>query len=249
MNINQQLINCALPWAKDRTIKEIRFGLGYSCVELDNGQMGVAWTPERRDAGSCTHVEKAGGIAGSEASEILKWLISDQSLKRAAGLAAFNALNAKIERQTSDNEAISLLKIQPNEHVVMVGYFAPVIPTIKATNCHFEVVELNSDKPGVISPEQGFEALSQCDVAIITSTSIINGTCNRLLQSLQRNRAALMLGPSTPMCPEAFAGARITQLSGSCVIDNEMVKTIISEGGGTRLLKKHLRFASVMAKI
>jgi len=83
-------------------------------------------------------------------------------------------------------------------------------------------------------------------VAIITSTSIINGTCNGLLQALKRNRAAVMLGPSTPMSPEAFAGTRITQLSGSYVLDKARIQTIVSEGGGTRLLKKHLRFSNVM---
>ncbi len=245
-DISQNLIRIGRQSSNGRTIKELRFGLGYSCVELDNGQMGIAWTPTN-DSGSCTHVEKAGGIAGSHAEEILSWLEVEQPLKRTAGLAVFNALNADKPFTGNDAEAISLLNIQQNEHVVMVGYFAPVVPTIKATGCRFEVVELNPEKPDVITPEQGETALAQCDVAIITSTSIINGTCNQLLQALKRNRAAAMLGPSTPMCPEAFAGTRITQLSGSYVVNGDKIKQIISEGGGTRLLKKHLRFTTLTA--
>lgn len=245
MNICKQLINTALSLLERQKIREIRFGLGYSCVELDDGKMGIAWTPTS-DAGSCTHVEKAGGIAGSDAAEILGWLEADQPLQRAAGLAVFNAINSLISRPCSDAEAISLLKIKPDEHVVMVGYFAPVVPSIKATGCRFEVVELNPEKPGVITPDEGFKALAACDIAVITSTSIINGTCDNLLKALQRNRAAIMLGPSTPMCPEAFIGTRITQLSGAYVVNSNQIKQIVSEGGGTRLLKKHLRFASVM---
>jgi uncharacterized protein (DUF4213/DUF364 family) len=209
--------------------------------------MGVAWTPTS-DAGSCTHVEKAGVIAGSSAEEILSWLNAGQPLQRTAGLAVFNALNTGRKLDLKLEEAISLLEIKQDEHVVMVGYFAPVVPAIKASGCRFEVVELNPEKPGVITPEQGFKALAECDVAIITSTSIINGTCNALLQALKRNRAAVMLGPSTPMCAEAFQGSRITQLSGSIVTEPEQIKRIVSEGGGTRLLKKHLRFASVMVR-
>lgn len=247
MDIQKNLIKCGLEWAKNLKIKDFRFGLGYSCVELDSGAMGVAWTPTS-DAGSCTHVEKAGGIAGSAAEEILTWLNSDQPLQRTAGLAVFNALNTGRKLDLKSEEAISLLDIKQDEHVVMVGYFAPVVPAIKACGCRFEVVELNPEKPGVISPEQGFKALAECDVAIITSTSIINGTCNELLQALTRNRAAVMLGPSTPMCAEAFQGSRITQLSGSIVTEPEQIKCIVSEGGGTRLLKKHLRFASVMVR-
>lgn len=243
--IAEKLINFGLQHASDKKIREIRFGLGYSCVELDDGKMGIAWTPSS-DAESCTHVEKAGGIAGSRAEEILQWLATPQPLQRAAGLAVFNALNAEISRKSDDSEAISLLQIRPEDHVVMVGYFAPVVPAIKATGCRFEVVELNPEKPDVISPDQGFKALSECDIAVITSTSIINNTCDALLQALKRNRAAVMLGPSTPMCPEAFAESRITQLSGSYVLNQAMIKQIISEGGGTRLLKKHLRFSTVM---
>jgi hypothetical protein len=53
-----------------------------------------------------------------------------------------------------------------------------------------------------------------------------------------------MLGPSTPVCPEAFADTGITQLSGSYVVDVDRAKTIVSQGGGTMLLKKSLRFSS-----
>ncbi len=246
MKIAEKLIEIAKPWAAGRIVKDLRFGLGYSCAELDNGHIGLACTLVNDRACSCTHLPAAGTIAGSAAETVLAWLGHDNDLARAAGLTVFNALNATNNRNFVSGEAVSLLKIQPEDHVVMVGYFAPVVPAIKATGCRFEVVELNPDKPDVISPEQGFRALEECDVAIITSTSIINGTCDGLLQSLKRNRAALMLGPSTPMCPEAFAGTRITQLSGSYVADAERVKCIVSEGGGTMLLKKHLLFKNVV---
>ncbi|MBU1106626.1 MAG: DUF364 domain-containing protein [Candidatus Riflebacteria bacterium] len=245
MGIHQRLIECATPWAEGQQIKELRFGLGYSCVELSDGRMGVAWTPDQKTC-SCTHLEAAGKITGQPAVEILNWLSNNNALERTAGLAVFNALNSRKERMFIEGEAVSLLRLQAIDHVVMIGYFAPVVPTIKASGCRFEVVELDPEKPDVISPDQGFKSLAECDIAIITATSIINGTCDNLLEALKRNRGAVILGPSTPMCPEAFAGTRITQLSGSYVVNPDQVKTIISEGGGTRLLKKHLRFATTM---
>jgi len=246
MDIQQKLIDCASEWIKGQKIKELRFGLGYSSVELANGRMGIVGTPSD-NADSCTHIRSAGKIAGMAAGELLGWLASNHPLERAAGLATFNALNAGNKRSCLEEEAISLLKIQKTDHVVMVGYFAPLVPGIKTTGCSFEIIELKSEKPGVITPEQGYKALEKCDIAIITSTSIINGTCNSLLKALKRNRAAVLLGPSTPMCPEAFSGTRITQWSGSYVLNTERVKTIISEAGGTMLLKKYLRFTTVKA--
>ncbi len=246
MKLSERLIEIARPWAAGHTVKDLRFGLGYSCAELDDGRTGLACTLLFEKACSCTHIMEAGQIAGSPAEKILAWLTHDHDLERAAGLAVFNALNAENTRNFIVGEAVSLLNIKSDDYVVMVGYFGPVVPAIKATGCRFEVVELNPEKPDVITPEQGFAALSACDVAIITSTSIINGTCDGLIQALKSNRAAVMLGPSTPMCPEAFAGTRITQLSGSYVADKEHIKTIVSEGGGTKLLKKHLRFSNVV---
>ncbi|MGM0601479.1 MAG: Rossmann-like domain-containing protein [Candidatus Rifleibacteriota bacterium] len=245
MNLEQSLINFGKSIAENQTIKDLRLGLGYSCVELSDGKMGLAWTPDKRQSGSCTHLDKAGNILGLSAIEALEWLKGENLLERAVALAVFNALNSKIERNFEDAEAISQLNIKSSDHVVMVGYFAPVIPAIKKTGCLLEVVELDQEKPDVITPLMGFNALENCDIAIITSTSIINNTVNSLLNALKNNRAAVMLGPSTPMCPEAFAGSRITQLSGSFVKDKDAVKTVVSQGGGTRLLKKHIKFSTV----
>lgn len=247
MNLSESLINFALKHATDNvTIVDLRLGLGYSCVELSDGRSGIAWTPNNYQSGSCTYLRKAGEINGLTAIEVVSWLKSENVLERTVALATFNALNSTIEREFLYDEAVSLLKLTKSDHVVMVGYFAPLVPAIKASCCRFEVIELDAEKPGVISPQQGFKALSECDVAIITATSIVNNTVDGLLSSLKRNRAAVMLGPSTPMCPEAFVDTRITQLSGSFVKNIERVKTIVSQGGGTMLLKKHLQFATLI---
>jgi hypothetical protein len=244
MNIAQNLIETARPLSTGCTITDVRLGLGYTIVEINNGSAGLAWTPDKKQSGSCTHLRKAGGLVGMEAGELLTWLDSENYLERAIGLATFNALNSKVERDLLPEESISLLNLKNTDRVVMVGYFAPLIPKIKETGCELTIVELDGGKPGVIAVGPGMTALSACDVAIITSTSIINNTVDGLLAVLTGHRAAVMLGPSTPVCPEAFADTGITQLSGSYVVDVDRAKTIVSQGGGTMLLKKSLRFSS-----
>jgi len=239
--IGEQLCN-------DETLADVRIGLGYTCVELHDGAAGIAWTPGASAASSCTHLPKAGTIQDSAERDILQLLESDNHLERAIGLATFNAVNSRVARAHCDTEAIAMLDIQPTDHVVMVGHFAPVIPKIKKTGCTLDVLDLNSAKPGIVDLRSGPELLAACDVAIITSTSIINGTIDNLLCHLQKNRAAVLLGPSTPVCPEAFQSTRITQLSGSMVREPEPLKKIISQGGGTMIMKKHLEFVSVAVK-
>ena len=244
MTLAKELIKFAEPLYKDLTIKDVRIGLGYTCVELSDSSVGLAWTPGKNHSASCTHLNRAGSLLSLHAQELLLWLESDAHLERAIGLAVFNALNSRVNRKFIDLEAISQLGIKSSDHVVMVGYFAPLISRIKETSCKLEIVELDSKKPGVIDLRKGHIALSQCDVAIITSTSIINNSVDDLLSSLQKNRSAVMLGPSTPLCPEVFKNTRITQVSGALIMDTEKVKTIVSQSGGTMLLKKYLRFAS-----
>ena len=244
MNIAKNLIKTASPRSHGHTIADVRLGLGYTLVEIDDGSAGLAWTPDKKQSGSCTHLRRAGSLVGMAAGELLAWLDSEVYLERAIGLATFNALNRTIERELLEEESVSLLQIKESDHVVMIGYFAPLIGRIKATGCQLTIVELDGEKPGVIPVGPGMEVLSACDVAIITSTSIINNSVGGLLAALRGHRAAVMLGPSTPVCPEAFASSGITQLSGAYVVATEEAKTIVSQGGGTMLLKKALRFAS-----
>lgn len=245
MNLAKRLITSAKTLCDGVRVQDVRIGLGYTCVELSDGSAGLASTPDRTYSGSCTHLRHAGSLVGLDAAELLDGLRSDLPLERTLGLAVCNALSRQVSRNFLETEAISLLEIQKDEHVVMVGFFGPLISKIKALGCRLDIVERNPVKPGVIDPEQGFAALSQCDVAIITSTSIINNSVDDLLAGLRKSRSAVMLGPSTPLFPEAFAGTRITQLSGAHVLDKERVKMTVSQGGGTMLLKKQLRFVSV----
>ena len=245
MTIAHRLIAAGKPLVAGATIADLRVGLGYTLVELSDGRAGVAWTA-MKTSGSCTHLRHAGSLLGIGAGEVLAWLESNAGLERTIGLAAFNALNQRVERPLLAEEAISLLQLEKSDKVVMVGYFAPLLPKIKEVGCPLAIVELN-DQPGVLTLAEGMKALADCDVAIITSTSIITDTIDMLLAALEKNRAAVMLGPSTPVCPEAFAGTRITQLSGAYIIDaaRDQAKAVVSQGGGTMLLKKSIRFASV----
>ena len=245
MNIAHRLIAAGQPLVAGTTVADLRLGLGYTLVELSDGRAGLAWTG-MKTASSCTHLRQAGALLGIDTGELLSWLASKIALERTIGLATFNALNQRVDRRLLEEEAISLLQLKKSDHVVMVGYFAPLLPKIKEVGCELAIVELADHLPGVLSVDQGMKALSECDVAIITSTSIITDTIDGILAALRKNRAAVMLGPSTPVCPEVFAGTRITQLSGAYIIEAacNQAKAVVSQGGGTMLLKKSIVFAS-----
>ncbi|MDD2465645.1 MAG: DUF364 domain-containing protein [Desulfobulbus sp.] len=244
--IQQKIINLLAPIAQGVRVADVRIGLGYTSVRLESGHAGLAWTAQTR-SGSCSHEAKAGTLAGRPAGELLALLAGfGQSLSKSIGLATANALAASLERPSSvSTEILELIDVQPSEHVVMVGFFGPVVPRLQKIGCRLDILELNPEKAGTLSPEQGREPLAVCDVAIITATSLITGTMDGLLAGLGRPRAVVILGPSTFMRPEVFAGTKVTHLAGSWVRDAGAVEKIVSEGGGTRILKHHLEFATL----
>jgi uncharacterized protein len=247
LTLQKRLISLVLPHAMNLKLKDVRIGLGYCAVQLDNGFAGVAWTPEG-SAGSCTHLKAAGTLAGSPAPEIISMLADETSaLARAIGLATANAVLAALPAPTaSKEEVISSLHITDADHVAMVGYFAPIIGGLKKSGCRLDIVEMNPRYGlGTLTPVDGKTALAACSVAIITGTTLINGTFDDVVASLGNPRAAVLLGPSSPLCSELFEGTKITHSAGSKVKDAEAVLRIVSEGGGTMLMKPYLSFETV----
>ncbi len=245
MEIQQKLLTILAPAAASRKVDTVRIGLGYTAVRLDDGATGLAWTPPPA-RGSCTHLDCAGALAGKPAGELLRNLIDERPLLRTLGLATANALLAA--RPHPDAilvDALEPLGVTAQDHVGMVGYFGPLVRELKKIGCRLDIIELDSSRPDTLSPQAGRAVLAACDVAIITGTSLVTGTIDELLTSLGQPRAAVLLGPSSPFCPEAFANTGLTQISGARVVDGEGALRVVSEAGGTPLLKQYVAFETV----
>ena len=232
------------PVARDIAVDDIRIGLKYTSAHLDTGQCGVSWTG--RDSGACCGQNpRQKTLAGRGAVEILDLLASPTAQQRSVGLATANALAAVMPApEASTTDILDILHIDQNDHVVMVGFFGPLMSPLRQTGCRLEVLELN-ERPGTIPPQDGQEALARCSVAIITSTAIVTDTIDDLLAQLGAPRATVMLGPSTFMRPEVYAGTPVTHLAGARVLDAADVARSVSEGGGTQILKRSLRFETI----
>jgi uncharacterized protein len=248
--VQQRLADVVGPLADRSTVRDVRIGLGYTAVQLDTGSAGVAWTPPEAST-TCTHFSAAGTLSGSSARRLLDMLTEGKSgLAGALGLATANALLAAMPMEDAIREdSIDSLGITPGDRVVMVGYFGPIIAGLKKTGCRLDILELDPERgEGALSPQQGKDAMAGCTVAIITGTTLINHTFDEVTGALGNPRAALLLGPSSPLCGKAFRETKITHVAGSRVINPESVLRIVSEGGGTMIMKKHLEFATVRTR-
>jgi len=64
------------PAAKNRRIADLRVGLSYVGVRLDNGATGVAAVLPDTTPRGCTVLKEAGTYAGSEAADALQYIAS-----------------------------------------------------------------------------------------------------------------------------------------------------------------------------
>jgi hypothetical protein len=217
-------------------VEDVRIGGSYVAVVLSDGRIGLA---ARLKEFAGRQIEIPGtAICGKRAEALLTHLVSGTgAVERALGLATANAL-IHPPAPAEEVDTISLLGLRAGEQVAMVGLFRPIVPRIEATGVILSVIE--RDTP----VKERREILGACSVAIITATTLLNGTLEGILSELGRPRHVALIGPSTPLCEEIFRGSPVTHLGGSAIVDAAGLLRVVSEGGGTPAMRPYLRFVN-----
>lgn len=223
-------------------VEDVRVGASYIAVVLDGGRIGLAARLKEAVGAEIEPPHTGARWNGMPAETLLEKLVCGAgAVERALGLAAANALihPALPERET---DAIDLMALRPGERVAMVGLFRPIVPRIEAAGVRLTVIERDTPE------SERRRALGACDVAIVTATTILNGTLEGILGELGRPRHVALIGPSTPLCGEVFRDTPVTHLGGSAVADPAGVLEVIARGGGTPEMRPRLRFVNIRVK-
>lgn len=232
-------------------VADIRIGLGYTAVKLDSGKAGLAATLRYLvGQGPCTLLHEAGKMAGMPAEQAITFLQSHNVVEASIGLATLNALiDFTGGLNAVDNELIDLLHITRNDTVGMVGDIGPVVSIIRQ---HTETcIIFDEGKPGedgITEMARQSEILPQCDVIILSATSLLNKTFDHLLSLTSGAREICLMGPSTPLVPDIFRKRGITLLAGRRIIDADQLLRIVSEAGGTRCFREVTEKVDIVLK-
>ncbi len=226
--------------ATKRTIEEVRIGLAYTAVRLDDDSIGVALT-FLDDWESCCQLAEREPLADRRASELLPLLSSRTPVEAALGLACVNALfNGHVKKQVH-GDVLEVVGLRSSDKVVMVGHFRPLVKRLKDRVKSLHIFERKPDNSSLVRPaDEVFSELPDADVALITATSILNHSLDPILDAAHGCRQVVLLGASTPLVPEAFENSPVTLLSGVVVRENEAVLQTISEGGGMYVFKHYI---------
>ena len=243
--------------ARKRTILQAVAGARFCAVMLDDGGVGLAnlcpdvcGQPSRRVSSSFPQ-------PGASAVDALATLSSPE--RSAVGLATANALANRFAAEVSESQGstgwrstgqwerasigsdlLDVLELRPDDHVGMVGCFSPMVDGIRRRAERLSIFERGPRLTSDLLPEdRAAEVLPECSVALITATTVINGTINKLLAAARDCREVVLLGPSTPLVPDVFdtCSGRVTLLAGVMVTNAEELLQAVAQGGGTRDFK------------
>jgi len=221
-----------------RTAAEVRVGLGYAAVKLDDGRCGLAYSfREEAGEGGCT-MREAGTLAGRPASDLASWVKQPDAVAAAVGLATLNALVDPPEGATKA-DLLELIDIRNDDVVGMVGFFIPWVDTLRSRARALHIFERRLQyQPGVLPDWAAGMILPECDVVIISGTTVVNRTLDALLPCCKKARQIAIAGPTTPLVPDVFRSRGVTLLGGVRVLDPDRALRIVGEGGGTRSFGK-----------
>ena len=242
--ISDEILSSVKADLQGKVAIDVRIGLGYAAVMLDNGGLGMAYCFRNETEDCCEFVDDAGDLEGN-AWELAMLLGNSDLILSSVGLATVNALlNQDVKGKEGD--LTEFLDLEKGDKVGMVGYFEP---TVKRLPDDVDLMIFDRSREGAsILPERDMEhKLPEADVAIITGTSIINSTIDHLLELCRDARTVAILGPSTPITP-IFREHGVDLLGGTVVEDAEMAMKIISQGGGSRSLGRACRKVTVDLK-
>lgn len=239
MSVTDKLKQAALERAENLIVADVRIGLNYTAVQLENGATGLGYTFRDALSGGCAALDDLPKLAGSRAAELLTLFDSQHLIARALALATANALfNDPQAEGYLEGPALEQIDFSPNDQVAMIGHFSPLVkalrPRIK-TLLIFEQQARPHEQIHAITEAK--KLLPSCQVALITATAIINNSIDALLALTQHCREVVILGSSTPLCAAAFQDTPVSLLSGICVHESKQLLRIVSEAGGTPAFK------------
>jgi uncharacterized protein (DUF4213/DUF364 family) len=184
-------------------------------------------------------------LAGQDVSQLVPLARATNILEISVGLAAINALAEQGGENSAQQDLIDLLQITEQDRVGMIGCIEPLVRKIRQrTDKLFVFDEARSEQNGIITEARAIPTiLPQCDVVLLSATTLVNNTFDSLMQMSAQARERCLLGPSTPLFPKFFQTRGITVLAGRQIVETDKLLQIVSEAGGTR------RFGKVTKKV
>jgi uncharacterized protein (DUF4213/DUF364 family) len=216
------------------SVKDIRQGLLHTAVLTRN--CGLAATlPRDALRQEPPFVREAGSLLAKSALELARMCYSESIPEAAIGMATVNSLlEIDEERCQKLNARELIIEKGSGRAVAIVGHF-PFVSQLRREAKDLWVIEKNPQEGDV--PESGSEEfIPQADLVAITGTAFTNHTIGQLLALCSPRAFVVVLGDTAPLSPVLFEH-RVDAISGTRVVDPDLVMRCVSEGATYRQMK------------
>ena len=197
-------------------VSRIVHGKSWIAAELSDGRYGIALhdTLQSRERMFPTLV----GMPAREAAGAAR---SWNLLEASEGMAVINAFHNTSEHmhelgaQCGFDKSCTKGMVTEGKKIALIGHMS-LQPGALDGASEVYIIE-RRPKPGDYPDSACEYLLPDCDIVIMTASAAINKTLPRLLE-LSKNAETIIIGPTTPMCPELKA-LGISRLSGMVIKD------------------------------
>ena len=207
--------------SSDALITDTLMGECWTAVETRN-HFGMAMTTPVDTAPRMLSADHTGLSLKELAQAAKSWNLTEAGF----GMAAVNAYYNTPERLDSlgayepfERYCTNGVDLQ-GKHIGVVGHLN-MPPSVYEQAASLRILERNP-RPGDYPDSSCDWLLPQCDVVIITASTLVNKTLPRLLE-LSKNAYTILAGPSCPLCPQLLE-LGIDRIAGLVITDTEGMK-------------------------
>lgn len=215
---------------EDLRISRVCVGICYTAAMIENGYVGLCHTP-MEDIGHLVRDPKR-HFHGAKALEIAQLANSFNMIERTVGIATLNALSQYVmdlegrERQFGV-DASDAIEIHKGGRAAVVGYIRPLVGKLRTKAREVHVFERNPQLRGDALPDALADSiLPKANVVVISGTSLVNGTLDRLLELSKRARFVAIVGPTASVLPEPLFERGVNVVAGVRAKSPEIVDVV-----------------------
>ncbi len=241
----------ARTWREPAVVERVVVGLFFTGVKLANGHAGVCYTPVKSipEAVCCPSSAMAmplpGKMRGRDALELAAEGLGKGILQKALAIAILNALSSTSFALGTPGgwdlrlgvDPVDALALEEGARVVVVGALVPYLRRLKARGRPFHVLEqdpaaLKADElPFFVPAQRAGDIVPQADVLVVTGSTLLNGTCEGLLEMARKGAEIVVVGPTSSLLPGALFRRGVRVVAGIRITQPDTLLDLLAEGG------------------
>jgi hypothetical protein len=151
----RKVYNSAVPQLKGKKVRDLCIGIELLAVELDGGEIGVAYVLKNEIGCGCELLPEPGALSGMDAEELSSQMLQNEGgnpLSNAVGVAVCNAVTDYDALSSEVLDAADVFAVRPGDTVGMIGNIGPVAKQLKPKAKR--MIVFDRGKPEGVYPEE-----------------------------------------------------------------------------------------------